>query len=82
MFGIKADVQVGEGPKQDGAADCGLFAIATYVAIPWCQLIYMIILPIIHIPRVAMIMYQFLIIYCIIDTKFFEAINGNIWSLL
>ena len=33
MFGVKADVQVGEGPKQDGTADCGLFAIATCVSL-------------------------------------------------
>ena len=30
IFGVKVEVQVGEGPKQDATADCGLFAIATY----------------------------------------------------
>ena len=33
MFGVKAEVQVGEGPKQDGTSDCGLFAIATCVSL-------------------------------------------------
>ena len=33
MFGIKVEVQVGDGPKQDGTADCGLFAIATCVSL-------------------------------------------------
>ena len=33
MFGVKVEVQVGEGPKQDGTADCGLFAIATCVSL-------------------------------------------------
>ena len=33
MFGVKVEVQVGEGPKQDGSADCGLFAIATCVSL-------------------------------------------------
>lgn len=33
IFGIKAEVQVGEGPKQDGTADCGLFVIATCVSL-------------------------------------------------
>jgi len=32
MFGIKIEVQV-EGPKQDGTADSGLFAIATCVSL-------------------------------------------------
>ena len=31
IFGVKVEVQVGEGPKQDGTADCGFFAIATCV---------------------------------------------------
>ena len=33
MFGVKVVVQVGEGPKQDGTADCGLFAIAGCVSL-------------------------------------------------
>ena len=33
MFGVKVEVQVGEGPKQDGTTDCGLFAIATCVSL-------------------------------------------------
>ena len=33
MFGVKVVVQVGEGPKQEGTADCGLFAIAGCVSL-------------------------------------------------
>ena len=33
MFGTKVSVELGNGPKQDGTADCGLFAIATCVSI-------------------------------------------------
>lgn len=33
MFGVKVEVQVGEGPKQCGTVDCGLFAIATCVSL-------------------------------------------------
>ena len=29
MFGAKVEVEVRDGPKQDGTSDCGLFAIAT-----------------------------------------------------
>ena len=33
MFGAKVEVEVRDGPKQDGTSDCGLFAIATCVSI-------------------------------------------------
>ena len=33
MFGVKVQVEVGEGPKQHGIVDCGLFAIATCVSL-------------------------------------------------
>jgi len=33
------EVQVGEGPKQDGIADCGLFAIATCVSLSSCGIL-------------------------------------------
>lgn len=33
MFGAKADIEVRNGPKQDGTTDCGLFAIATCISL-------------------------------------------------
>ena len=33
IFGAKVKIEVADGPKQDGTTDCGLFAIATCVAI-------------------------------------------------
>ena len=33
MLGSKVIVEPGNGPKQDGTADCGLFAIATCVSL-------------------------------------------------
>ena len=29
LFGTSCDIQMGESPKQQGGADCGVFAIAT-----------------------------------------------------
>jgi len=33
MFGAKVEIEVVNGPKQDGTTDCGLFAIATCVSL-------------------------------------------------
>ena len=33
MFGAKAEIELKDGPKQDGTSDCGLFAIATCVSL-------------------------------------------------
>ena len=33
MLGSKVIIELGNGPKQDGTADCGLFAIATSVSL-------------------------------------------------
>ena len=33
MFGVEVEVQIGKGPKQDGTADYGLFAIVTCVSL-------------------------------------------------
>ena len=33
IFGAKADIEVRNGPKQDGTTDCGLFVIATCISL-------------------------------------------------